>query len=64
LGNQYFSECVAGAFEWFDGEEMKVDTLIELTNGDPIGYKNFPKMKMYLLRMPDYSSESKMKKLN
>jgi hypothetical protein len=44
--------------------EIKNDTLMELTNGDPIGYKDFPKMKMYLSRMPDYSAESKMKKLN
>ena len=44
--------------------EIKNDTLMELTNGNPIGYKDFPRMKMYLSRMPDYSAESKMKKLN
>ena len=43
--------------------EMKNNTLLKITNGDPIGYKNFERKIFYLSRMPDYSFESKMKKL-
>jgi hypothetical protein len=34
-----------------------------LTNGDPIGFENFLKSKTYFSRIPNYNSESRIKKI-